>query len=1349
MGTAGQTCCLRKLPARVRAVGSHPAIKVKNLGGAPGCQLWRALLLATISTIGSFLAASAAFAASAPPERITVVTDFDYPPYLFTSGDGELKGIIRDKWQRWSEKTGIPAEVKGKTWIDAQQSVQQGVDDVIETLSYTADRAGLYEYSRAYAPVEAHVYFHGSISAISDAASMRGFTIGAKRGSACGGWLSERGIALREYPTSEALVHAAGSGDVRLFCMDSMTARYYLYKLQLADDFRASPPLYATQFHWAVKKGRTELLAFIQQGFDKFSPNELEDINNRWVGNPIRFPLATRFLYYLAIVAAIALLLYLVLVIWNRMLRKRVAARTGELDSALGSLRQAVGVGNVGLFDWDLQTNHLRYSPEWKRQIGHGDEEISDAYSEWHDRIHPDDRDRVLAAVHGCADKPPHECRVEFRFRHKDGSYRWILAQAGAHFDPDGKATRIAGSHVDITDQKRNEAMVAGQAHVHELVATGATLEQSLDTLLRVVEAQSSGMLGSILLLDADGTHVHHLAAPSLPVEFCRAMDGESIGEGAGACGTAIYRREPVIVEDIATDPLWADYRDIALRHGLRAAWSTPIFDADKKVMGSFALYFTEPRRPSEFHRQLIAMVTHCAAIVIAKHREQVALVDGEERLRLAVIGARLGTWHFDLSTRRLVCSDECLALCGLAPGTAFSPARFLEVLHPADRDASDAALRLALKDRVGYDTELRVIWPDGTIHWLAVRGRAYAGSDGRTARMEGIVFDITGRKLDTERIQRLDRVHALLSGINSVIVRVRDGQELVQEACRLAIVMGRFRCAWIAIIDRSAPLLRLAASHGADAGFLAELDASLLRDGFGTHGVLRATLDAQVPIVVNDIEHQGVDISMLAALRQRGIRAYAILPLVANGDVVGVMGLYMEGPDSFDAAELALLNEITGDIAFGLDHIRKEEQITFLAYYDPLTGLANRSLFHDRLGVLLRKAEGEGHTVALCVADLDHFKDFNDALGRECGDLLLVEFGKRLLGCASSSEHVARLGSDRFVIALPREPAGDLLHKLIEAHLELCTAQPFRVADSELHIAARFGISLYPADGSDADALFRNAEAALKSAKADGERILFYGPHMTERVRERVALENRLRGALERDEFVLYYQPKVDAVSFAVTGVEALLRWQDPHAGLVLPARFVPLLEETGMIVDVGAWAIRSGDRRSLPMDGARTCRAACGRQRIGRAAAAARLCRPGQGCARPVIIFADGIAPRYRDHRERDHEGRRDQRQQAARHSRSRRQDRDRRFRHWLFVAELPRATAGAGSQDRRHLHHQDVAGKQHRYSGHHHDLACALAGAYGRCRRSGNRRAGRGAEAARLRRAAGLSHQQTSDL
>src|SRR5262249_8148821 len=159
------------------------------------------------------------------------------------------------------------------------------------------------------------------------------------------------------------------------------------------------------------------------------------------------------------------------------------------------------------------------------------------------------------------------------------------------------------------------------------------------------------------------------------------------------------YLRQTVFADDVASDPLWAGWRDIALRHGLRAAWSTPIFGTDKKVLGSFAMYFKEPRHPCEFDRQLILIVVHCAAIAIERHREQIALRQSEERLRLAIRGARLGTWHLDMGTRRLECSDASLALCGLPAGSVFSPLRFIEVLHPADRDAADAAFRGALKD--------------------------------------------------------------------------------------------------------------------------------------------------------------------------------------------------------------------------------------------------------------------------------------------------------------------------------------------------------------------------------------------------------------------------------------------------------------------------------------------------------------------------------------------------------------------------------------------------------------------------------------------------------------------------
>src|SRR5262245_6954893 len=169
-----------------------------------------------------------------PPERIVVVTDENYPPYLFRDAAGRLQGIIKDKWELWSSRTGIPVAVEGMPWAKAQASIQDRSADVIEMLTYTEARARLYEFSSASSTVEARVYYHSSVSGIQDTSSMRGFTIGAKEGSACASWLSQRGVqAFRLFPDSEAVVRAAGKGEVRLFCMDAPAAQYFLVKERL------------------------------------------------------------------------------------------------------------------------------------------------------------------------------------------------------------------------------------------------------------------------------------------------------------------------------------------------------------------------------------------------------------------------------------------------------------------------------------------------------------------------------------------------------------------------------------------------------------------------------------------------------------------------------------------------------------------------------------------------------------------------------------------------------------------------------------------------------------------------------------------------------------------------------------------------------------------------------------------------------------------------------------------------------------------------------------------------------------------------------------------------------------
>jgi diguanylate cyclase (GGDEF)-like protein len=269
------------------------------------------------------------------------------------------------------------------------------------------------------------------------------------------------------------------------------------------------------------------------------------------------------------------------------------------------------------------------------------------------------------------------------------------------------------------------------------------------------------------------------------------------------------------------------------------------------------------------------------------------------------------------------------------------------------------------------------------------------------------------------------------------------------------------------------------------------------------------------------------------------------------------------------------LLVELAGNISFGLEHIESEERVRYLAYYDSLTGLANRTLFLERLAQYVGTASREQHQLALVIVNIERFKTINDTFGREAGDALLKQVVGRLLELAKDPNRVARVGADHFAVVVPHLEHEESLVRGLEQGSRCIDGDPYAVTGTELRISTRSGVALFPGDGNDADTLFRNAEAALKKSSS-GERYLFYTKQMTERMAEKVALENKLRQALEKDEFVLYYQPKVDVVTRRLVSTEALIRWRSPELGLVAPLEFIPLLEETGLILRVGAWALK-----------------------------------------------------------------------------------------------------------------------------------------------------------------------------
>jgi diguanylate cyclase (GGDEF)-like protein len=339
-------------------------------------------------------------------------------------------------------------------------------------------------------------------------------------------------------------------------------------------------------------------------------------------------------------------------------------------------------------------------------------------------------------------------------------------------------------------------------------------------------------------------------------------------------------------------------------------------------------------------------------------------------------------------------------------------------------------------------------------------------------------------------------------------------------------------------------------------------------------NGRIARMLESGKPTIYNDITRQPEPSETVREAIDRGFRSVVVLPLTIGGKVLGSFTLYASEPNFFTGDEVRLLMELASDVSFALEYIDTEKKLQYLAWHDPVTGIGNRELLRDHLDHAIQSARRTHGSIAVLVWDVKRFRGINDTFGRDVGDGLLRQIALRVEQEWAAVAEAARLSADYFGGFVVNAQPSDLAHMVKQSMAAF--ARPFVVSDHELHVDISVGIAFFPVDGRSADALLANAEAALKQAKLRSEPYLFYEPVMNARVAEKLSLEHKMRRALERDEFVLHYQPKVCLKTGIVHGAEALIRWLDPEHGLVPPARFVPLLEETGLILDVGRWALQ-----------------------------------------------------------------------------------------------------------------------------------------------------------------------------
>jgi PAS domain S-box-containing protein/diguanylate cyclase (GGDEF)-like protein len=561
---------------------------------------------------------------------------------------------------------------------------------------------------------------------------------------------------------------------------------------------------------------------------------------------------------------------------------------------------------------------------------------------------------------------------------------------------------------------------------------------------------------------------------------------------------------------------------------------------------------------------------------ITERKKAQQALAESES-LKGAILESSLdGLITIDHQGNIVEFNPAAEAMFGISRERALGKSMAEAIVPPRLRDAHHRGFAHYLATGegpiLGKRLELEAIRADGTEFPIELAITAIKSQSGTL--FTGFIRDITARKESEAKIHHLNRIYAVLSGINALIVRVRDRNELFQGACRIAIEAGQFPMAWIGIVDRETKRVKPVAWGGEAEKFLASAPLSMSESSAAGRGMSGRAVKEKKAVIANDIQNDP-RAQMREQCKERGIGSLVMLPLIVQGEGIGLLALYAKEVGFFDDEEMKLLLELAGDVSFALDHIEKEEKLDYLAYYDSLTGLANRSLFHDRLMQYVSAAQSDRSTLAVVVVDVDRFKTINDTLGRQAGDELLRQIAERIERHAGPVR-MARISADRFAVVRSGVSSESEVARLIEEWLAECFGPPYLVSGTELRVSAKAGIALFPGDGADADALFQNAEAALKKAKATGDRYLFHTQQMTERIGEKLALENKLRQALEKEQFVLHYQPQVDTVTRRIESVEALIRWQSPELGLVPPLQFIPLLEETGLILEVGAWALR-----------------------------------------------------------------------------------------------------------------------------------------------------------------------------
>lgn len=475
----------------------------------------------------------------------------------------------------------------------------------------------------------------------------------------------------------------------------------------------------------------------------------------------------------------------------------------------------------------------------------------------------------------------------------------------------------------DITERKLTEEFLRDQEQVLELIAYGIPLPQSLQAIVELMEGRASGSLCSILL--REGNHLRHGAAASLPADFNRQIDGLEIGEGSGACGTAAFRKKPVVVACFASDPLMRNYLELGRKFNLQACWSTPVLSAAGEVLATFAIYHHTPYTPQPADQDLVDAAVRLARIAIERARAEAALLGSEARFRELAENIKDVFYNRDFASGRfLYISPAYETLWHRRREELYAtPDSYRESIHPDDRDAE---VQTKHRQAAGgaTDLEYRIVRPDGEVRWIRDRSYPVLNEAGSVERIVGTARDVTGRKRADRELARTNRALQMLSRCNQALTRIEDEAELLLQVCRLAVEVGGYRMAWVGYAqDDAVRSIQPMAHAGHEAGYLSRVTLTWDADHPTGRGPAGQTIRSGQAGVSENIAQGANQFYWSEEAAEQGYRSAVFLPLCDADRAFGLLGLYSESLEKLAPEEVRLLQDMADNLAFGIGSLR------------------------------------------------------------------------------------------------------------------------------------------------------------------------------------------------------------------------------------------------------------------------------------------------------------------------------------------------------------------------------------------------------------------------------------------